>query len=505
MVPARARIVVIGAGFSGLAVAVRLRQAGIRDFVVLEQAPGVGGAWHHNTYPGCRCDIPSHLYSLSFAPNPQWTHTYSGQAEIRAYLEGLVERFGLAAHLHTGVAVDGAAWIEAERCWRVRAGGGTVDAQVLIAATGPLHEPVVPAVPGLERFAGHTMHSARWDHGYDLTGKRVVSIGTGASAIQYVPAIQPRVERLYVVQRTAPWVMPHRNRAISDRERWLYRHLPFAQRLVRGAVYAGREALVVGFVKRPGLLGRLEAVSRAHMRRHIADAGLRERLTPDYALGCKRLLPSNEWYPALARPNVEVLTGALREVRRHSVVDAGGVEHPADAIIFGTGFRATDARFSEAVVGRGGLSLAAVWQGSPTAYLGASVPGFPNFFKLLGPNTGLGHGSMVYMIESQVEHVLRAIRRLGADERAVLEVEPGAYDRYNAEIDARMRGTVWDTGGCTSFYIDANGRNAGLWPDWTWRFRRRARATGAYTVRAGPHPLSGVGARPGPSDRPGRR
>jgi cation diffusion facilitator CzcD-associated flavoprotein CzcO len=281
------------------------------------------------------------------------------------------------------------------------------------------------------------------------------------------------VEQLYVLQRTAPWVMPHGNRPIADRERALYRRAPLAQRVVRGGVYASREVLVFGFAKQPRLMGLLARLARSHMRKQISDPALLAKVTPDYTIGCKRIVPSNRWYRALAADNVELVVGGLREVRRHSIVDAGGVERQIDALIFGTGFHVTDPPIADVVRGRDGRLLANVWDGSPRAYLGASLPGFPNFFMLLGPNTGLGHGSMVYMIESQIEHVRRAIARLDQTGAATLEVRPEAHAAFNRDVDAGLLGTVWDTGGCASFYIDATGRNATLWPDWTWRFRRR--------------------------------
>jgi len=471
-------------GFSGIATAIRLKQEGIDDFVVLERADDVGGTWHHNTYPGCMCDVPSHLYSLSFAPNPEWSHTYSPQAEIREYLRNCADEFGIRPHLRTNVEVEKATWLEDEAHWEVDTSAGTFTATVLVSGMGPLTEPKVPAIPGLERFEGKTMHSARWDHDYELKGKRVASIGTGASAIQYVPAIRSDVEHLYVFQRTAPWVMPHGDRPITDVERSLYRRLPLAQRLVRAGVYASRELLVLGFAKDPRLMGVLEKLARSHMRKQISDPELLEKVTPDYTIGCKRMLPSNRWYRALGEPNVELVTGALQEVRERSVVDANGVERDVDAIIFGTGFHVTDMPVAQQVRGRGGKLISDVWQGSPRAYLGTSVPGFPNLFLLLGPNTGLGHSSMVYMSEAQVEHVLRAIQAMDRSGAATIEVRPEAHAELNREVDARMRGTVWDTGGCSSFYLDDTGRNATLWPDWTWRFRQRAVRfdTDAYTL-----------------------
>jgi cation diffusion facilitator CzcD-associated flavoprotein CzcO len=467
------RIVIVGAGFSGLGMAIRLKQSGIEDFAVLERAPDVGGCWHFNTYPGCRCDVPSHLYSFSFAPNPGWSQTYSPQAEIRDYLRRCAEEFQIRPHLLTEVEVRGAAWSEDERRWVLETTAGTFTASVLISGMGPLTEPKLPEVPGIESFEGETMHSARWDHDYELSGKRVASIGTGASAIQYVPAIQEKVEKLYVFQRTAPWIMPHSGRPISDRERSLYRRQPAVQKLVRGAVYLSKEVLVLGFVKYPRLMGALERLSRSHMQKQVSDHKLRAMLTPEYALGCKRIVPSNHWYPALQQPNVEVIAGGLQEVRPHSVLGSDGLEREVDAIIFGTGFHVADPPVAERVRGRAGKLMREAWEGTPRAYLGTSVPDFPNLFLLLGPNTGLGHSSMVLMIETQIEHVLQAILAMQRRRASTIEVRRRVYEEFNQQVDARMQGTVWDSG-CASFYLDATGRNGVLWPDWTWRFRRLA-------------------------------
>ncbi len=467
------KIVIVGAGFSGLGMAIRLKQNGLHDFVVLERASDVGGTWHFNTYPGCRCDVPSHLYSFSFAPNPDWSNTYSPQSEIRDYLRRCADDFGIRPHIVTDVEVESAAWDEDTRRWSIDTTAGVFLANVLVSGMGPLTEPKLPDVPGIEAFEGKMMHSSRWDHDYDLTGKRVASVGTGASAIQYVPSIQGQVEKLFVLQRTAPWIMPHGSRPIRDSERSLFRRVPAAQRLVRTAVYLGRELLVLGFVKRPRLLGALERLSRSHLRRQVSDRELLAKVVPEYALGCKRILPSNQWYPALQKPNVELVPSGLRAVGRRSVIDTEGVEREVDAIIFGTGFHVSDPPVAEKVRGRDGRLMSEVWEGTPRAYLGTSVPGFPNLFLLLGPNTGLGHSSMVFMIETQIEHVLRAIQTLDGRAAATIEVRREVYETFNREVDERMRGTVWESG-CASFYLDATGRNGVLWPDWTWRFRRLA-------------------------------
>jgi cation diffusion facilitator CzcD-associated flavoprotein CzcO len=465
-------VAVIGAGFSGLGMAIRLREAGIEDFLVLERGADVGGTWWANTYPGCACDVPSHLYSFSFALNPDWSQTYSTQPEIRDYLRGVVERFDLRRNIRLGHEVRQATWDEDAAVWELETSHGRLRARVLVTGMGPLTEPKIPDLPGLDSFEGPVIHSARWDHFVELEGKRVASVGTGASAIQYVPAIQPKVEKLHVFQRTPPWVVPHTNRPITDFERRLYRRVPAAQRLVRGAIYTMRETLVLGFVKRPRLMRILERAARRHIERQVPDPALREKVTPGYEFGCKRILPSNRWYPALGKPNVELVTDGIAEVRPRSVVGADGVEREVDAIVFGTGFHVVDMPVGQMVTGRDGRTLSDVWNGSPRAHLGCTVPGFPNLFILLGPNTGLGHSSMVYMLESQLAFVTGALREMRSRNAATVEVREDVVERYNAEVQARLQGTVWSTG-CRSWYLDAQGRNPTLWPDWTWRFRQR--------------------------------
>jgi cation diffusion facilitator CzcD-associated flavoprotein CzcO len=450
--------------------AIRLLQEGMDDFVVLERADDVGGTWHHNTYPGCACDVPSHLYSFSFAPNPDWSQTYSRQPEIRDYLRRCADDFGVRPYIRFHQHVSAAQWEGGE--WLLETTDGPLRARVLVAAPGPLTEPKIPPIPGLEEFQGTKFHSARWNHDHDLTGERVAAIGTGASAIQFVPAIQPKVAQLHVFQRTPPWVVPHTNRPITALEKRLFRAVPAAQRLLRGGIYAAREALVLGFVKDPRLMRVVERLARKHIERQIDDPELREKVTPGYTIGCKRILPSNRWYPALAKSNVELVTSPIREVRAHSIVTEDGTEREVDTIVFGTGFHVTDMPVGKLVRGRDGRTLEEAWRGSPRAHLGTAVAGFPNLFVLLGPNTGLGHNSMVYMAESQIAHVMDALERMRERGADLVEARPEAQARYNADIDARMRDTVWSTG-CSSWYLDETGRNSTLWPDWTWRFRRR--------------------------------
>jgi cation diffusion facilitator CzcD-associated flavoprotein CzcO len=460
-------VAIIGSGFSGIGLAIRLRQDGVEDFVVLERNDGVGGTWWANTYPGCACDVPSHLYSFSFAPNPDWTRTYSRQPEIREYLGRVVEQYGVAPHIRLNTEVLGARWHSGR--WVLDTSSGPVTAKVLVSAAGPLVEPKLPDFPGLERFQGPAFHTARWDHSASLKGKRVAAIGTGASAIQFVPTIAPEVEQLHVFQRTPPWVMPHSSRPITRTERRLFRLFPALQRLVRGWIYTAREFLVLGFVKRPRAMKLLERVSRRHMERSLPPE-LLEKATPDYRLGCKRILPSNDWYPALARDNVELVTDAVTEVREHAIVTADGSEREVDAIVFGTGFHVVNTPVGQMVTGRDGRTLADVWNGSPRAHLGCTVSGFPNLFILLGPNTGLGHSSMVYMLESQLAFVTSALREMRSRGASTVEVRGEVQEKYNAEIQARLKNTVWNTG-CHSWYLDAQGGNPTLWPDWTWRFR----------------------------------
>jgi cation diffusion facilitator CzcD-associated flavoprotein CzcO len=487
------RIAILGAGFGGLGMAIRLKEQGIEDFVVFERDEEVGGTWWANTYPGCQCDIPSHLYSYSFALNPEWTRTYPLQPEIRDYLRECADRYGVRPHVRLGCAVERAEWDEEEAAWRIETTDGSFTAGVVIAAPGALSEPRIPELPGLQSFAGTMFHTAAWNHAHDLTGRKVAVVGTGASAIQTVPRIQPIAEHVTVFQRTPPWVVPHRDRPITGVERALYRRLPAAQRTVRSAVYLGRELLVTGMAYRPKLMKALQKAAEKHMAKQVPDPELRAKLTPDYVLGCKRILPSNEWYPAITQPNVELVPSAVTEVRPEGVVGADGVLHEVDTLIFATGFHVTDLPFAQFIRGRGGQGLHELWQGSPAAYRGAAVPGFPNLFWIVGPNTGLGHNSMVFMIEAQINYLLDALETMERSGASEVEVRRDAYEAYNAHLQSRLDGTVWNTGGCSSWYLDANGRNATIWPDFTFRFWEQTRRfdAPAYELRNG----TGRGAR----------
>ena len=471
--PAEVDVLIVGTGFSGLGMAIRLEQAGMHDFVVLERADEVGGTWYANTYPGCACDVPSNLYSFSFAPNPEWPETYSRQPEIGAYLRRCADRFGIRPHIRFGHDMTGAEWDDDHRRWDVHTDRGSFRARVLVTGTGPLFEPKIPDLPGLESFRGRVFHSARWDHEFDVKGERVGAIGTGASAIQLVPEVQPEVEKLHVFQRTPPWVMPHVDRPTTRFAGRLVCAFPAAERAARAGVYVGRESFVLGFVKRPRLMRIADRIARRHMHRQVSDPELLEKVMPDYTIGCKRILPSNKWYPALSQPNVDLVTDGIAEVRESSIVTRDGTEREVDAIIFSTGFHVADMPIGGLVRGRDGLLLDETWEGSPRAHVGSTVHGFPNLFLLLGPNTGLGHGSMVYMIESQIAHVMGALGAMDEQGMETVEVREETVARYTERLDAQMAGTVWSSG-CASWYQDETGRNPTLWPDWTFRFRRRA-------------------------------
>ncbi|MGC4947941.1 flavin-containing monooxygenase [Streptomyces sp. DT224] len=471
------RVAVIGSGFGGLGAAVRLRREGITDFVILERAGSVGGTWRDNSYPGCACDVPSHLYSFSFAPNPEWPRTFSGQEHIRAYLEHVADTFGLRAHLRLDHEVKQMRWDNDELHWVIdSANGTTLVADVVVSATGPLSDPKMPDIPGLADFPGKVFHSARWDHDADLTGKRVAMIGTGASAIQIVPAIQPKVGRLTLFQRTPPWVMPRMDRKISGIERTLHRALPATGTARRGLLWGIRELQVSAFTKHPDQLGLVERIAKSNMARAIKDPALRAKLTPSYRIGCKRILLSSTYYPALAQPNVDVVASGLAEVRGSTVVASDGTEAEVDAIIFGTGFHVTDMPIAERVVGAEGITLTESWKDGMQALRGASAAGFPNWMTIIGPNTGLGNSSMILMIESQLNYMadyLRQLDLLGG--KAALDARPSAVNTWNRRVQDRMKRTVWNTGGCNSWYLDANGRNTTVWPGTTAEFRKATR------------------------------
>ena len=468
-------VAIIGSGFAGLGVALRLLDTGDRDFVILEKAGDVGGTWRDNTYPGCQCDVPSILYSLSDRPNPEWSRTYSPQAEIQAYLQRCAAEIP-ADLLQTDTEVTEARWDDAAQHWVVQTTRGTWNARVLVAGHGALSAPAVPDLTGLERFQGAAFHSAQWDHDVDLRGKRVAVIGTGASAIQIVPHVQREAEQLVVFQRTPPWVLPHTDRPTRTWERAIYRRWPAAQLAVRTVVYWLRELIYLAMARRSWLTRRIETLGRMHLQRQVPDPHLRARLQPDYDAGCKRLLLSNRYYPALSADNAQVITEKISEVGPRSITTVDGVEHPVDVLILATGFKVTNHPVLGLIRNASGLSLKEFWNETGLkGYLGTTVPNFPNLFVMSGPNTGVGHTSLLVMIEAQLTYLMDCLRTMRARGLSSVTPREDVVDRYNQQIQRKMRPTVWAAGGCASWYLDEHGRNTTLWPDFTFRYRQRTR------------------------------
>ncbi|WP_375487943.1 flavin-containing monooxygenase [uncultured Jatrophihabitans sp.] len=480
-------VLVIGSGFAGLGAAIRLRQDGREDFLVIERGSEVGGTWRDNTYPGAACDVPSHLYSFSFELNPAWSRSFSPQPEIQDYLRSVAAKYDLADKHLFDTEVTLARWDGAQRRWLVDTTNGAFSADVLVGAVGALAEPNLPPIKGIETFQGKVFHTARWNHDAELAGKRVALIGTGASAIQVGPAIAgrdstarggaPGVAHLDVYQRTAPWVMPRHDRAYSRLEKLAYRRVPGLQRLAREAIYWGRESFMLGFGYRPQILQLAQRVAERNIAKGIPDdAELRAAVTPDWQIGCKRILISNTWYPMLAQDNVELVTDGIAEIRENAIVGTDGTVREVDAIVVATGFHVTDSPTFERIVGADGRTLAQVWaEHGQQAFRGAAVHGFPNMLFVVGPNTGLGHSSMVYMIESHVNYLSSALEAMQHRELATFDVRADAQREYNAALQRHMKQTIWTTGGCASWYLDAHGNNTTLWPAFTFLFRRRTR------------------------------
>ncbi len=471
----RTPIVIVGTGFAGLGMGIRLKQAGIHDFTILERADEVGGTWRENHYPGAACDIESHLYSFSFEPNPRWTRQFAPQKEILDYLIHCADKYQLRPHIRFGSTVASARFDEKESCWEVRLSDGkTLTCQFLITACGGLSKPATPEILGLDSFRGKMFHSARWDHSYSLSGKRVAVIGTGASAIQIVPSIAPQVAKLAVFQRTPPWIMPKRDHAITEVQQHRFARHPAVQRAARSLIYLAHELLALGFVIEPKILEMISRLVRKFLQKSIPDPELREKLTPHYAMGCKRILISNDYYPALRRDNVELVTSPIDRITETGIRTQDGQQRELDAIVLATGFEAADIVCPFPLQGRQGRELSDLWKDGAEAYLGTTIAGFPNAFMIVGPNTGLGHNSMIYMIESQIAYILSALEQVRKAGFSAVEVRADVQARYNQEIQRRLAGTVWSSG-CVSWYQTKNGKNTTLWPGFTFEYRYRTR------------------------------
>lgn len=493
---------IVGAGVSGLAAAIGLLEAGLDDFEIIDRADDVGGTWHHNRYPGCACDIPSHVYSFSFAPNPDWDRVFSTQPQIAEYVKEVAHRFGLYDHLRTGVELLDARWDEGEDRWVVLTSVGTYHAGALVIGAGPLHDPIIPELPGLGSFDGEVFHSSRWPAELDLDGKRVVVVGNGASAIQFVPQIQPRVAQLTILQRTPSWVMPKLDWRTSNLERRLLRRFPLLMRAMRMVQWGGMDVFMLAATRHPRIARMSSVIARVHMRLTVSDPELRRKITPTYAVTCKRLGLSNDYLPALDRANVELVTSAAAEVRRASVVCADGSEHPADMIIFGTGFHVlTTHPIAERIRGRDGRSLAEVWDGSPKAFMGTTMAGFPNAFMMFGPNAGTLSGFT--MAEAQSDYLVGALTAMRREGLASIDVRPEAQEAFVQEVDRVLAGSTFVKGGCNSYYLDETGRVALAWP-WSMTALRRRLARfdlTPYSTTARRSSSEGQERRPAPARR----
>ncbi|WP_067490221.1 flavin-containing monooxygenase [Actinomadura hibisca] len=467
-------VVIVGSGFGGIGMAIRLKQAGVHDVVVLEKAGGLGGTWRDNTYPGAACDVPSHLYSFSFEPKTDWSRRFPPQAEILEYLWHCARKYEVLPRVRFGTEVIEARFDEGAALWRLSTNDGELSARILVSACGQLNRPALPSIAGRESFAGAGFHSARWDHDVDLAGKRVAVIGTGASAIQIVPEIARVAERLTVFQRSAPYVIEKPDRPYREWEKSVLASVPGAHGLSRAKIYARYESRALGFVKYPKLMKVMADRFRKNMHAQVPDPGLRARLEPDYPMGCKRILISNDYYPALTRANVELVTEGIDRVVPAGVVTRDGVEHPADVLVYATGFQSTGFLAPMKVTGRGGRELNERWRDGAEAHLGITVSGFPNLFLLYGPYTNLGHNSIIYMLESQFRYVMgcvEAIRRNGLD---WIDVRPDVQDAFGREMRERLRSTVWEAG-CDSWYMTSSGKVVNNWPGFTFAYRRATR------------------------------
>lgn len=469
------RVAVIGAGFTGLAVVHALRSAGFEDFVVLERAGEIGGTWRDNTYPGIACDVPSHLYSLSFAPNPGWQRTFSGGAQIWQYMREVARTLRMDEVTAFGEEVLDAWWEEHQQLWRIQTTTLELSAEVIIDGSGALSEPAYPSIDGLDRFHGPILHSGRWHHERNVTGLRVAVIGTGASAIQIVPAIQPEVAAMTVFQRTPGWVLPRWDREISDTERRLLRAFPLLQRALRAGQALGRDRLLHQLMHRRWMRRVAQVFARAYLRRSVADPQLRAKLTPDFEIGCKRILMTSQWYPALTKPNISVEPSPIREVREQAIITADGREHEVDAIVLATGFHVTDPPIAARLHGRDGRSLAESWGDAPRAFRGITTAGFPNLFRISSIGTGTGHTSQILQIESGVHYAVEALRTMDGRGLASVEVSERAQEAYTRRVHEMLRDTVWVTGGCDSWYLDRSGEASVIWPSTARRYRRWTR------------------------------
>lgn len=471
-----ARIAIIGTGFAGICMGIKLLEAGIRDFVILEKSSDIGGTWRDNTYPGAACDVISHLYSFSFEPNPNWSRMFAQQKEILDYTRHCVEKYGLSPHIRFNQEVTGGTFDETCDQWAIHINNGPdVRANIWVNGMGPLNRAVLPEIKGLEHFTGHAFHSMHWQHDCELKGKRVGVIGTGASGIQIIPNIAKQVGELHLFQRTAAWVLHKPDRAMKAWEQRMFRAVPFTQRLYRSLFYWVNEVTVIALAKRPSLTRFIKMLAERHMKKSGLPPELQKKLTPDYTIGCKRILPSNDFYPTFLLPHVHLHTAGIDRIECNALIAKDGSRTELDVLILATGFEAAEFPASFMVRGRKGQLLSEAWHEGPEAYLGTTVSGFPNMLFIVGPNTGLGHSSMILIIEAQARYIVSCIREMGRTSASTMDVLPEVQRSYNEEIQSRLATTVWNSG-CVSWYRTKAGKNTSLWPGHTFEFMRRTRA-----------------------------
>ena len=482
-------VLIVGAGISGIGLGIRLREADFDNFVILEKAADLGGTWRDNTYPGCACDVPSALYSYSFAQKPDWSRAFAGQAEILNYVRDTANRHNIPGFIRFNQAVERAQWRESKNLWEVQTGDQLYLARTVVTCSGYLHEPIIPNIPGLKDFQGKLFHSSRWDHDHDLSGERVAVIGTGASAIQFVPEIQPKVQQLTLFQRTPQWVLPKPDHPIPKIEENFFR-LPFTLNAWRKMLYGGFETFGIGF-RKPTLLRQIQKLGEAHIRLAIKDPALRAKLTPDYTLGCKRVLMSNQYYPALNQANVDVFATGLKEVRGNTLVGQDGSECDVDTIILGTGFFVTEPPIADHIFNDAGESLSQMWQDGMQAYRGTTIAGLPNAFMVLGPNLGIGHNSAFIVIEAQINYILSTLQTMRDQQLSRVEVKADSQKAYNRKVQKDLQGTVWNTGGCSSYYLDKNGFNSVGFPWSTLEMQRLLKDfdAGSYSLTPASQPV----------------
>lgn len=468
-------IAIIGTGFAGIGMGIKLLQAGITDFVILEKANDIGGTWRDNTYPGAACDVSSHLYSFSFEPNPNWSRMFSGQKEIYTYLKHCANKYNLQSHIRYEHEVTGGSFNEQTGKWSINiTDKEPIKAHYWINGMGPLNRPSFPTIAGMETFKGDAFHSSNWDHSVDIKDKKVAVIGTGASSIQITPSIAPNVEQLYVYQRTPAWIMPKPDRDMSGFEKKLFKVLPFMQNLYRWRIYWVNELTAYILAYKPKYTSIIKSLALRHMKKRVKDEQLREKLTPNYMVGCKRILLSNDYYPAFTRPNVKLITEGIEQITENSIITKDGTETQVDAIIYCTGFMAAEFPAYFKVKGLNGQTLDQEWKEAPEAYLGTTVSGFPNMYFIIGPNTGLGHTSMIFMIESQIAYIMDALKKARQSNYKYMNVKKDLQDEYNKTLQSRLVGTAWDSG-CVSWYKTKAGKNTSIWPGFTFEFRKKTK------------------------------